>query len=128
MRKNLRPTDRDALYLDDILTSTVLIASYLKGLKRDAFVASDEKADSVSRRLIVIGEAVKSLSEPTMKLLRQTHPDIQWNDIAKLKDKLTHHYWSIDLSQIWEIVKVHVPILRRAIEPLAKAARKPGTR
>jgi uncharacterized protein with HEPN domain len=125
VRKKLSSPARDALYLEDILASTTLIASYLKGLKLDDFIASDEKADSVSRRLIVIGEAVKSLSESTMRNLRENHPDIQWNDIAKLKDKLTHHYWTIDLSQIWEIAKIHVPILKRAIEPLAKAARKP---
>jgi uncharacterized protein with HEPN domain len=117
--------DRDVLYLDDILASASLIASYLKGMKLDDFVASTEKADSVSRRLIVIGEAIKSLSAATMNTLRETQPDMQWNDIAKLKDKLTHHYWSIDLAQIWEIAKVHVPILKRAIEPLAKAVRKP---
>ncbi len=125
MRQKLGLPERDALYLDDILASTLLIASYLQGMKREDFVASDEKADSVSRRLIVIGEAVKGLSEPTMKALRENHPDIQWSDIAKLRDKLTHHYWSVDLAQIWEIAKVHVPVLRRAVDPLAQAARKP---
>ena len=124
MRKRLDDPQRDALYLDDILASTILIASYLKGVKLDDFATNDEKVDSVSRRLIVIGEAVKSLSQPTLRSLRERHPDIRWNDIAKLKDKLTHHYWTIDLSQLWEIAKVHVPILKRAIEPLAKAARK----
>jgi uncharacterized protein with HEPN domain len=124
VRKKGTAPERDALYLEDILASTTLIAAYLKGIALDDFVASDEKADAVSRRLIVIGEAVKSLSERTARLLRDAHPDIQWNDIAKLKDKLTHHYWTIDLAQIWEIAKVHVPILRRAIEPVAKAQRK----
>jgi uncharacterized protein with HEPN domain len=123
VRKKLDDPTRDALYLDDILASTILIGTYLKGIKLDDFITNDEKADSVSRRLIVIGEAVKSLSQPTLQVLRRSHPDIQWNDIAKLKDKLTHHYWTIDLSQIWEIAKVHVPILKRAIEPLAKTAK-----
>jgi uncharacterized protein with HEPN domain len=123
MRKKLDDPARDALYLEDILASTLLVARYLKGIKLPDFVTNDEKADSVSRRLIVIGEAVKSLSQPTLDSLRDSHPDIRWNDIAKLKDRLTHHYWTIDLAQIWEIATVHVPILRRAIEPLARAAK-----
>jgi uncharacterized protein with HEPN domain len=124
VRKKLDESARDALYLDDIFASTVLIANYLKGVKLDDFVVNQEKLDSVSRRLIVIGEAVKSLSQSTLKMLRHEHPDIRWNDIGKLKDKLTHHYWTIDVAQLWEIAKVHVPILKRAIEPLARAARK----
>jgi uncharacterized protein with HEPN domain len=123
VRKKLDDPARDALYLEDILASSILIARYLKGVKLPDFITNDEKADSVSRRLIVIGEAVKSLSQSTQQALRESHRDIRWNDIAKLKDRLTHHYWTIDLSQLWEIATVHVPILRRAIEPLAKAAR-----
>ena len=122
MRKKLDDPARDALYLEDILASTVLIAKYLRGVKLSDFVANDEKVDSVSRRLIVIGEAVKSLSQPTLQALRHAHADIQWGDIAKLKDRLTHHYWTIDLAQLWEIAKVHVPILKRAVEPLVRAA------
>jgi uncharacterized protein with HEPN domain len=124
--------ERDALYLEDIVASTALIASYLKGTKLADFTSNMEKADAVSRRLIVIGEAVKSLSEATLRGLREAHPDIQWNDIAKLKDRLTHHYWTIDVAQLWEIARVHVPVLKRAVEPMARAARtsagKPGRR
>jgi uncharacterized protein with HEPN domain len=126
MRKKLDEPERDALYLDDIFASTTLIARYLKGVKLEDFTGNEEKVDSVSRRLIVIGEAVKSLSQSTRKMLHDEHPDIQWSDIAKLKDRLTHHYWTIDLAQLWEIAKVHVPILRRAIEPLARAAARKG--
>lgn len=123
MRKKLDDPARDALYLEDILASCILVTRYLKGIKLPDFITNDEKADSVSRRLIVIGEAVKSLSQPTLNALRGSHPDIRWNDIAKLKDRLTHHYWTIDLSQLWEIATVHVPILKRAVEPLAKPAK-----
>ena len=128
MRRKLTSPERDALYLEDIVDSTVLIETYLKGVKLPDFTANtplgNEKVDCVSRRLIIIGEAVKSLSEPTLRNLREDHPDIQWSDIAKLKDRLSHHYWTIDLRQLWEIAKVHVPILKRAVEPVATAAQK----
>jgi uncharacterized protein with HEPN domain len=127
VRKNLDEDGRDALYLDDIAASAALIASYLKGVKQAEFLANSEKLDSVSRRLIVVGEAVKSLSASAKRRLEEEHAEIHWNDIAKLKDKLTHHYWSIDPLQLWEIAKIHVPIVRRAIESLtrSKSSKRP---
>ena len=43
-------------------------------------------------------------------------PDVDWKNIARLRDKLGHHYWAIEVDKIWDIVDVHIPALRKALE------------
>ena len=60
------------------------------------------------RYLQVIGEAVRSLS-PDVK---ERHPEVQWRDIGRLRNKLVHHYFAIDLPTIREIVVRDLPKLK----------------
>lgn len=47
--------------------------------------------DAILYDLLVIGEAVKALSNDA----RSTHPEIPWSEIAKLRDLLAHSYFKI---------------------------------
>jgi uncharacterized protein with HEPN domain len=43
-------------------------------------------------------------------------PSIDWKNIARLRDKLGHHYWAIEIQQVWELVVEYVPTLRATLE------------
>ena len=66
--------------------------------------------DAVAMRLLEIGEAVKGISPE----LTATEPDIQWSDIAGMRDFLAHHYF----ATIPEIIQVTVD---KRLAPLADA-------
>jgi uncharacterized protein with HEPN domain len=34
------------------------------------------------------------------------HPGIPWSDMAKVRDRLSHHYHRIDPSQLWTMATV----------------------
>ena len=61
----------------------------------------------VSMALINIGESVKSLSE----IFKQQHQDIEWREIAALRNIAAHNYEKIRMDDIWEIVTADVPEL-----------------
>ena len=103
---------RDAAYVQDIVDSCRAIASYTSGMSLAAFIRNAMAQDAIARRLFVVGEAAKILSDD----FRRTVPDIDWKNIARLRDKLGHHYWSIEVDKIWDIVEVHIPALRKALE------------
>ncbi len=68
--------------------------------------------DAVIRNLEVIGEAVKMLSDE----VRTAQPDIPWASIAGMRDRLVHHYFSVDLDLVWDVVTSHLGKLEEAVE------------
>lgn len=79
-----------------------------------AFIADQMRQDAVIRKLEIIGEAVKHLSEST----RLSRPDIPWKQIAGMRDHLTHHYFGLDLDLVWRAIERDLPPLRVAVEAL----------
>jgi uncharacterized protein with HEPN domain len=70
--------------------------------------------DAILYRLVVIGEAVKAVSDET----RNRHPDVNWRGIAGLRDLLTHEYFRVDSKRIDEIIELHLEPFDRAVNQL----------
>lgn len=105
---------RDPAYCLDMVDSANLLHSYLAGKTKAEFLAHTELQDMVIRRLEVIGEAARRISEETR---RQT-PQVPWRRIIGLRNVLVHQYEKVDLELIWEIAQVQVPLLIPALTPL----------
>ncbi|NJN63241.1 MAG: DUF86 domain-containing protein [Coleofasciculaceae cyanobacterium RL_1_1] len=56
-------TDRDRQFLLAILTSAQLATKYLHATDRDAFMCDHALQDAIVRRLEIVGEAARRLSE-----------------------------------------------------------------
>ena len=57
----------------------------------------------------IIGEAASKLSLE----LRGGYPEIPWIDIIDMRNVLVHHYFGIDLNQIWDTIKIDIPNLKK---------------
>ncbi|HAK96477.1 MAG TPA: hypothetical protein DCM87_16180 [Planctomycetes bacterium] len=55
----------------------------------------------------IIGEAAARVSEAT----RARHPRVPWADVIGMRNRLVHAYFDIDLSLLWNTVRVDVPLL-----------------
>ncbi|MBA3723550.1 MAG: DUF86 domain-containing protein [Candidatus Levybacteria bacterium] len=104
------------LYLDDILKSIMLLEKYLDGISKEQFYLSEEKQDVAARRIEIIGEATKRLSDD----FKRQHTDIPWKTMAGMRDILIHQYDNIDLDVIWEAATRHIPPLKTQIQELLK--------
>ena len=72
--------------LSDIANAISAIRSHLThGPPSEALIM-----DAVAMRLLEIGEAVKSLSEPSTA----AEPSVKWPQIARMRDRLAHHYFA----------------------------------
>lgn len=60
---------------------------------------------AVERCLEIMGEASKSVSVQ----LSTGHPEVPWSDMAKVRDRLSHHYHRVDPAQLWTMATVDVP-------------------
>src|SRR5512141_2765540 len=79
---------RDDQYLFDILDAAKLAASYVSGMSRQDFLQNIQCQDAVVRRLEIIGEASRRVSEQTRTVL--TH--IPWRALVGMRKLMIHEY------------------------------------
>lgn len=100
----------DRLYLSNIAECIKRIEIYtVNGYK--TFIQTRMIQDAVICNLEVIGEATKRLFQD----LRQTHSQIQWQQVAGLRDVLIHDYLLVDLDEVWSVVEKNLPDLKAEI-------------
>ena len=104
------------LYLQDIVVAADRIVSYVKDVSRGEFEADQMRLDAVIRNLQVIGEAVKKIPDSIQK----GYPNIPWQEIAGLRNRVTHVYFDVDINIIWDVVQFELPTLKTQIQQILK--------
>ena len=88
-----------------------------------AFAAGRSRKDLEADRMLVlaivkcvemIGEAAARVSEKT----RVDHPDIPWQDIVGMRNRLIHAYFDINLDIVWSTITSDLPALIAGLEKM----------
>ena len=98
----------DSVYLQHILDAIGRIEEYVHGINEETFYQQYLVQDGVIRQLEIIGEATKRLSRE----VRAKYPNVPWQDMAGMRDKLIHDYFGVDLDAVWLTVRDDVPALK----------------
>jgi uncharacterized protein with HEPN domain len=105
---------RDDAYLLDILIAARKALNFLEAITWEEFEQSDLHQNAVMRSLEIIGEAARRVSQQT----RDAHPEIPWEQIIGMRNRLIHEYFRVNLATVWETVHDDLPRLIVLIEPL----------
>ncbi len=89
---------------------------FIQGVTQEQFFKDSKTQAAILMELIVIGEAVKGLSEE----FRATLPNIPWKKVAGMRDRLIHDYRNWDLEEIWRTTQNRLPELIEALEKNVK--------
>jgi uncharacterized protein with HEPN domain len=104
---------RDDTYLVDMLESAKIAWDYVFDKTWDEFYGDIQCQDAVVRRIEIIGEAARRLSQET----RDKFPQIPWREMTSMRNLVIHEYDVVDINQVWDTVQNRLPTL---IEELAK--------
>ncbi|MEB3830817.1 HepT-like ribonuclease domain-containing protein [Phormidium sp. CCY1219] len=102
---------RDLQYLLDILISAKLALSYVSRSSWSDFLANIQLQDSVVRRLEIIGEAERRLSEKTRISLSRI-------PFIMMRNRIIQEYDKIVLEVVWETIHNDLPPLVEALEKI----------
>ncbi|MGH3903386.1 MAG: HepT-like ribonuclease domain-containing protein [Pseudonocardiaceae bacterium] len=78
--------------------------------------------DAILHNLVVIGEAVRGLSDAC----REREPAVRWSAIVSMRNLLAHEYFRIEYEQVRDVVEVHVPTLAAAVRRLLSSFAGPN--
>ena len=65
-----------------------------------ALVADEVMSRAIVKSIEIIGEATKNVPVEW----KAAYPQIQWRNIARMRDKLTHHYFDTDFEFVWLVL------------------------
>ena len=66
---------------------------------------------ALTKLVEIVGEAAKQVSSE----LRCAHPEVPWSAAARMRDRLIHHYFDINLDILWATVTDDLPRLLQAL-------------
>jgi uncharacterized protein with HEPN domain len=103
-------------YVEDILDAMDKAEILLEGVTYDRFEADFRINFAVVRALEIVGEATRRLPMS----LRHQYPDIPWNKMAGMRDRIIHGYDTVDLEIVWDVVKRDIPKIKPDIQQILR--------
>jgi len=100
----------------EIIRSSVRAMEYASTRTRQSLEAEPMFADAVYRRLEIIGEAAKRVSEFT----KAQTPEVPWQKIIRTRNRIAHTFNEIDNDIVWEITQSHLPTLVQEVNKVLK--------
>jgi uncharacterized protein with HEPN domain len=105
------PRDEDRIA--HIVEAYEQAAAFVSGRSFDEF-ADDRMLQLALVKLVeIIGEAAKAVTPQA----QAEHPDVPWSAAARTRDRLTHHYFEVDLDRLWSTVTDDLPVFLAALSP-----------
>jgi uncharacterized protein with HEPN domain len=98
---------RDDALLVDMYQAARQIAAFKAGIDFEKFKSDAKTQSAIIHQFLVIGEVAKLLSEQ----FKKANTSIPWSAMARMRDKLIHHYRGVDLQEIWRAADAEIPKL-----------------
>jgi uncharacterized protein with HEPN domain len=91
------------------------------GISSAELEADRRRRDALLWNFTVLGEAAGQLSDE----LKTRFPDVTWQQPSRLRNRIVHGYWSVDVDILYTVATSQLPEfvadLRRALESLGGA-------
>ena len=104
---------RDSVYFfQDIHKACESISKFIYEYGFEDFKQDEKTIFAVIRALEIIGEASKKIP----KQIKELFQEINWKEMAQMRDKLIHDYTGVDIDIVYETCKKDIPVLQQRIK------------
>ena len=80
--------------------------------------AGMERLESTCMLILAIGESVKGIDKMTNKQLLVNYPEVDLKGVMGIRDIIAHHYFDLDESIVFDVVKNKLPGLLATINKI----------
>ena len=96
-----------------MLEATKSIEGYVSR-GRSVFDSDPAIRDAIVYQIVILGEAAKAVlaADPT---LEAEMPGIEWSPLARMRDRVTHHYWAVDREIVWATAERDIPAIQQLL-------------
>ena len=105
-------TDKDRAYLQRMLEFSRRIQRRVSNTTVEAFLADENLQDMVLYAIGQVGENANAISDD----IKEAHPDLLWNAIIGIRNRVFHSYGDIDMTLVYEAAVDHTPLVIRQLE------------
>ena len=110
---------RDVLLLEEMIQAAVQAVALVEGVAVEDLASDRIRRDALLWNFTVLGEAAAQLSAE----LKQEFAEVAWRQPARLRNRIVHGYWSIDLDVVHATAQEQLPgftaDLRRVLATVA---------
>ena len=76
------------------------------------------RLDAICMNLIALGESVKGLDKLTNGQLLKRYPEVYWKGVMGMRDKISHHYFEIDVDVVFRTIEEDIRQMKPVIEKM----------
>jgi len=105
---------RDYDHLQRMHEFSKRIMRRIGNVSAEDFLADDDLQDMVLYAIGQVGENASAVSDST----KDAHPEILWNAIIGIRNRVFHSYGDIDMTIVYEAAVGHTPMLIKQLEEI----------
>ena len=105
---------RNKIIVGKMINYASKVLSYSEGMDYQSFSQNIITVEACIFNLSQLGELTTKLDKDYMA----NYPDIPWNEMRGLRNKIVHDYEGVNLRLIWEIVSGDLPELKNQLEKI----------
>lgn len=96
---------RNEIILQKLLGYAEKIIAYCDGYTYDGFIKDTKLVEACVFNLSQMGELCRYADDDFVK----SHPQIPWNEMYGLRNRIVHDYEGVNMMLVWEIITDDLP-------------------
>lgn len=99
-------------FLRHILSECDFIIHTVENKSKEEIINDPVLSRALVRSLEIIGEATKRITVE----IKEKYVQVDWQLMAKMRDRLIHHYFGIDYDIVYDTITIDIPELKAELE------------
>ena len=113
---------REVLLIGEMVDAVEQILLLTDGLTEEDVNADRSRRDAVFWNFTVLGEAAAQLPRE----IQDQHPNVPWQQPSRLRNRIVHGYWSIDVGVLLTTAATQLPAFLNALRAVQSTFEDPS--